>query len=205
MYKPEEIEGKKFGYLTAIKYSGNGKWECACDCGNIKYVETSKLVKGKIVSCGCKNKLHQFRKTHGMTNTRIYSIWSGMKNRCQNTRKQEYKMYGGRGISICDEWLGENGFEYFCDWAMQNGYQDNLTIERKDVDGNYCPENCCWIPLGEQALNTRNNVYLEYNGESKPISQWAKEYGINYQVFHNRVRNLGWSMEKALNEPVRTY
>lgn len=140
-----------------------------------------------------------------MSKTRIYKEWKGIKERCLNKNNHAYKNYGGRGITICDEWLGENGFEYFCDWAMQNGYQDNLTIERKDVNGNYCPENCCWIPIGDQALNTRANVYLEYNGESKPIAQWAKEYGINYQVFHNRVRNLGWNMERALHEPVRQY
>ena len=205
-----DISGNRYGRLVAINpiRKNNGiYWVCKCDCGNTTEVLPQHLNRGLIRSCGClrKDVSSKKNKKHGMSKTRIYKEWKGIKERCLNKNNHAYKNYGGRGITICDEWLGENGFEYFCDWAMQNGYQDNLTIERKDVNGNYCPENCCWIPLGEQALNTRNNVYLEYNGESKPISRWAKEYGINYQVFHNRVRNLGWSMERALHEPVRTY
>ena len=205
-----DISGNRYGRLVAINpiRKNNGiYWVCKCDCGNTTEVLPQHLNRGLIRSCGClrKDVSSKKNKKHGMSKTRIYKEWKGIKERCLNKNNHAYKNYGGRGITICDEWLGENGFEYFCDWAMQNGYQDNLTIERKDVNGNYCPENCCWIPLGEQALNTRNNVYLEYNGESKPISQWAKEYGINYQVFHNRVRNLGWSMERALHEPVHQY
>lgn len=205
-----DISGNRYGRLVAINpiRKNNGiYWVCKCDCGNTTEVLPQHLNRGLIRSCGClrKDVSSKKNKKHGMSKTRIYKEWKGIKERCLNKNNHAYKNYGGRGITICDEWLGENGFEYFCDWAMQNGYQDNLTIERKDVNGNYCPENCCWIPIGDQALNTRANVYLEYNGESKPIAQWAKEYGINYQVFHNRVRNLGWNMERALHEPVRQY
>lgn len=204
-----DLSGNRYGRLLAIKpiRKNNGiYWICRCDCGNTTEVLPQHLKRGLIRSCGClRRDVSSKAKKHGWSGTRIYKEWKGIKDRCLNPKNTAYKNYGGRGIKICDEWLGEEGPENFINWALSNGYDDTLTIERKDVDGNYCPENCCWIPLGEQALNTRNNVYLEYNGESKPISQWAKEYGINYQVFHNRVRNLGWSMEKALNEPVRRY
>lgn len=204
-----DISGNRYGRLVAINpiRKNNGiYWVCKCDCGNTTEVLAQHLKRGLIRSCGClRRDISSEAKKHGWSGTRIYKEWKGIKDRCLNARTPAYKNYGGRGITICEEWLGEKGPENFINWALNNGYDDTLTIERKDVNGNYCPENCCWIPLGEQALNTRANVYLEYNGESKPIAQWAKEYGINYQVFHNRVRNLGWSMERALHEPVHQY
>lgn len=200
MYKPEEIEGKKFGYLTAIKYSGNGKWECKCDCGNIKCVETSKLVKGRTVSCGCKNKLNQFKKTHGMTNTRIYSIWSGMKNRCQNMRKQGYEMYGGRGIVVCDEWNGKHGFENFYEWSMKHGYSEELTIDRIDNDKGYSPDNCRWVTMEIQNKNKRNVRHFVIDGIDFTVPEISKTFGINLNTLNARIRRHGNDLSKVLPE-----
>lgn len=205
-----DISGNKYGRLTSIQPIKRGKniyWICRCDCGNQTEVLPQHLKRGLIRSCGCLRKDVSARKSkkHGMSKTRVYKEWKGIKDRCLNQNNPNYKNYGGRGIKVCDEWIEERGFENFYNWAINNGYQDNLTIERNDVNGNYDPSNCRWIPLCDQALNTRANVYLEYNGESKPIAQWAREYGMDYHTFHNRVRNLGWSIEKALHEPVRPY
>ena len=206
----DDISGKRFGRLVAVSPMNKGKifyWKCKCDCGNTAEVLPQHLKRGLIKSCGClrTDVSAQKNKKHGMSKTRIYKEWKGIKERCFNKNSNAFKNYGERGITVCTEWLGENGFENFYKWAFSNGYSDGLTIERKNVNGNYCPENCCWIPLPQQALNTRSNVILEYNGESKPLAQWAKEYGINYAVFHARVRRYGWSIERALHEPVRPY
>ena len=123
-----------------------------------------------------------------------------MKYRCYNPSYNEYHRYGGRGIVVCDEW--KDSFETFYKWAINNGYKDNLTIERKDYDGNYCPENCCWIPMEQQARNTSKNKMLEFNGERKIMVEWAEEYNIKYSVLAERIQR-GWSVEKALFTPVK--
>lgn len=148
----EEIIGMKYGKLTILRYSDkrgrNGAsyvW-CQCECGNIKEVGLSSLRCGGVKSCGCIVR-NQLRK-HGKSKTRLYQIYCGMKERCNNQNYKSYKHYGGRGITICPEWLGKHGFENFAKWAYSTGYDENAehgecTIERKDVNGNYCPENCC--------------------------------------------------------------
>ena len=135
--------------------------------------------------------------TNGMCGTRIYNIWVCMKTRCNNISDDRY---GGRGISVCEEW--KDDFQSFYDWSILNGYEDNLTIERKDVNGNYCPENCCWIPLAEQGLNKRNNVFIEINGEIKTLSEWSKEYNIPKETLRYRVKK-GMSENKLLKRRVK--
>ena len=137
--------------------------------------------------------------THGKRYTKIYHIWSSMKNRCLNPMCKDYDFYGGRGIKVCEEW---KDFKNFDKWAMQNGYKEGLSIDRIDTDGNYCPENCRWITIREQCYNRRSNHYIEYNGKSQTITQWAEEYGITEQVLSGRLRK-GWSIEKALTHPVK--
>lgn len=139
--------------------------------------------------------------THGGKGTRLYRIWTGMRTRCFNERAREYPLYGGRGITICDEWMD---FARFREWALANGYRNKLTIERVDNDGNYAPENCRWIPLGEQALNRSNTIVITFRGRTQPLVVWSEETGIPYPTLFARLRYRGWSVERALTTPVKT-
>lgn len=125
---------------------------------------------------------------------RIYRIWVGMKNRCQNANNYSYANYGGRGIAVCDEW---QDYQSFLDWSLANGYGENLSIDRIDNNGNYCPENCRWATRREQNCNTRQNHYLTYNGVTQTISQWAECVGITRSALKCRLEN-GWAIDRAL-------
>ncbi len=162
----QNLIGHKFGKLTVLKFNRRENnrtyWECKCDCGNIIIVRADAL-KGGQNSCGCvRNEEHRelcrqlgySRKTHGLCNTRIYRIWAGMKSRCYNPTNKRYKYYGGRGIIICQEW--KDNFENFYDWAINNNYADDLTIDRINVNGNYTPDNCRWADWLTQSRNRRN-------------------------------------------------
>lgn len=158
----------RYGKLAVIKEvdkrNGRRHYLCQCDCGNQKVVMGGNLIQGNVRSCGCLQKQAPYNMTHGLSRdsngkkTRLFRIWSGMKTRCLNKNNKTYQGYGGRGILICDEWMN---FKNFHDWAHANGYHDVLTIERINNDGNYAPDNCTWIPLGEQALNRRNTKNRE--------------------------------------------
>lgn len=124
---------------------------------------------------------------HGMCGTRIYRTYNHMKDRCVSSTNKDYRFYGGRGITVCDEWLGENGFINFCSWALSNGYADNLTLDRKDSDGNYEPSNCRWITIQEQQRNRRDNIKYTYNGETLCLSEWARRYGIKVETLRKRL------------------
>lgn len=192
----KDLTRNKFGRLTAIKPNGKNKyghvlWLCRCECGNEKTINANSLTSGKTKSCGClnteKHKTHPNRKTHGMTGTRLNRIWKRMKSRCTNEKLKDYPLYGGRGISVCDEW--KNSFQAFYDWSMSHGYSDELTIDRIDVNGNYEPSNCRWITVKEQNNNRRNNRLININGEIKTASQWIECTKINRTEFYNRLRN----------------
>jgi hypothetical protein len=136
--------------------------------------------------------------THGMSKTRLYRIWAGIIQRCYNDKKRyEWQKYGGRGIKTCDEW---RRFEPFMDWALANGYSDNLTIDRIDVNGNYEPSNCRWATVYQQENNKRTSKYLIYNGKQKTVREFADEYGLIYSCLYARLK-LGWSVEAALLTP----
>lgn len=173
-------------------------WQCRCDCGNIVTVSGESLKYGNTKSCGCKRR-NNFR-THGKSDTRLYEIWTDMKQRCLNPNQKNYKYYGGRGITICKEWLDD--FINFYDWAMENGYQDKLTIDRIDVNGKYEPNNCRWVTMETQLRNTRRNHFIEINGERHTIAEWARIYEINPQTINSRIRK-GVSEQNAILLPVK--
>ena len=139
------------------------------------------------------------RYTHGLSKTRLYSILRNMKQRCYNPNNPRYNVYGAIGIKVCDEWL--NDFKSFYDWAMSNGYRDDLTIERIDVNGNYCPDNCCWITNKEQQFNKHVNHFIEFNGKRQTITEWGNELNIDPNTIGTRL-SRGWSIERTLTTPV---
>lgn len=202
------LEGQKFKNFTVLELSeekserGTRKWRCQCICGNIRYILASELKREKgQKSCGCiaiKN-IRKARTTHGMSNTRLYSVWEGMKRRCMNSNSTNYKYYGGRGIKICEEWLK---FEGFMEWSLANGYDDKLSIDRIDGNRNYEPSNCRWTTKGVQANNRSNSIKLCHEGEYVPISFLADKYEIPNGTLRARV-NAGWSVEKSINTPLR--
>lgn len=206
-----DLTGRRFGRLTVIgkaesyvapsgrKYT---KWLCKCECGNEISVYSDNLRHGKTKSCGCfcKEYMSKIYSKHGMARTRIYREWTGIKTRCNNPNDKRYKDYGGRGIVMCDEW--KNSFEAFRDWAMANGYRDDLTIERKDVNGNYCPENCCWITLAEQERNRRDTLRVkDAKGNDVCAISIAEENGISAKTLHSRL-SKGWDLDKATSNPI---
>ena len=135
---------------------------------------------------------------HGMTQTRLYRIWRAMKNRCSDPKHPHYNDYGGRGISVCDEWKHDS--KLFCDWAIANGYADRLTIDRIDVNGDYCPDNCRWITMKEQHNNRRDTIIVTYNGKTQTLSQWSEETGIYYHKLLMRYKR-GWDTGRLLTKP----
>ena len=184
-----DLTGRKFGRLTVIdRVQNRGEkvaWKCLCECGNTSIVTGTALKSGKSKSCGCLKLENPSNLRHGKYGIRQYRIWIMMKQRCYNPKTPTYKHYGGRGITVCDEWL--HNFQAFYDWAMANGYADDLTIDRKDVNGNYEPSNCRWATSEEQHTNTRRNVYFEYNGEKLTLSQLAHKYNIPVETLWNRI------------------
>lgn len=130
---------------------------------------------------------------------RVYCIWKHMKDRCYNPNFKHYGHYGGRGITVCDEWRKD--FNSFYEWAISNGYDDSLTLDRKDVNGNYDPTNCRWATRREQMLNTRRNHYLTYDGETLTVNEWAEKLGMKQNTLLCRIRR-GWSVERALTTRV---
>lgn len=195
MSEVANLIGLKFDKLTVIERGNNlsnGKatWICVCDCGKRKEksVTTSDLRSGKVKSCGClyKESNKNRNKKHGDSNTRLYHIWAGMKARCDNMHNIVYYCYGGRGITYCNEW---RDYVNFKNWALNNGYNDRLTLERKDVNDNYYPENCCWATMKEQQNNRRNTVYININGEENSASQWSEITGISSETLRWRLKN----------------
>lgn len=200
------LVGKRFGNLVVIDYAKprNGKtfWACKCDCGTVKEIEADALVRGKVVTCGCWNKKKGKENRsykHGLTNSRIMGIWAKMKVRCYNSKEKAYKNYGARGIRICDEWL--NDVSAFWEWSKKNGYADNLTIDRIDVNGNYEPSNCRWVDRKTQCNNQRNNHYIDYKGEHLTLSQIEEKYSINQHRLACRLL-AGWDVKTAIETPV---
>lgn len=209
--KGENLIGQRFGRLKVrypVKHGCTTYWHCDCDCGNSKDVLAGNLRKGSTKSCGCyrKENTAMFNKKtktiHGGKNTRLYNIWHGMKLRCNNPHDPSYKHYGGRGITMCSEW-NEN-FVNFQNWAYENGYSKELSIDRIDVNGNYTPKNCRWVTSHQQANNTRKNHNITWSGETHTLMEWSQILNINYPALQNRINHLNWTIEKAFSTPVRS-
>lgn len=190
----KNLLGQKFGRLMPIEFGGfrersNGRnrtiWICKCDCGKTINVESSHLLSGHTTSCGCglKEKIrgkgnHNY--VNGLSTTRLARAYYNMKNRCYNPKVNSYHLYGGRGITVCNEWLGKYGFKNFCDWAIANGYAETLTLDRIDSDGKYEPSNCRWATIEQQANNKRNTKFLCINGEVDTVGNWSRRLKVSY-------------------------
>lgn len=159
MPKMVDITGERYGRLVVIERAGtlNGHvaWKCECDCGKVIVTRSCDLRNKKTTSCGCfhNEMVSNITRSHDKCNTRLYSIYNNMRQRCYNSNRHDFSRYGGRGITVCDEWL--NDFQAFYDWAMANGYSDELTLDRKDNDKGYEPSNCKWATYKEQRINQR--------------------------------------------------
>ncbi|MDI6742180.1 MAG: hypothetical protein QMD11_05500 [Smithella sp.] len=202
--------GNRYGRLVVVgrvesDHKGQAMWECECECGSSHIARGALLRNGTVRSCGCLakdtppgNATHMMSRP-GKKHNRLYRIWTGMKTRCSNNNDPSYPNYGGRGISVCDEW---QEFQPFMEWALKNGYKKDLTIDRKNNDGHYEPENCRFITLGENQRNKTTNHRITYRGETKILEEWAKTLGVNSRTLQMRL-SRGWRVEDAFTRPVR--
>ena len=196
MKQPRDLTGQTFGRLIALNrvpVKGDSKWVCRCSCGTIKTISGADLVSGHTKSCGCyfkeilsKSNLKHGERRRGKT-TKEYRTWIGINCRCRNKNDARYKDYGERGITVCDRW--RHSFENFLE--DMGRCPDGLSIDRKDVNGNYEPSNCRWATNEQQANNTRANIKLSFNGETLSVSQWARKLGYDHTAFHRAVRDKG--------------
>lgn len=194
-----KLQGLKFGMLTVLKYNNDGTWQCKCDCGNIVNKITWSIQRSPYANCGCV-RVCKGNTKHNLCYERLYGIYEKMKGRCFTPTDTSYKNYGGRGVKIADVWLGENGFINFHDWAINNGYSNELTIDRINVDGDYEPSNCRWVNQKTQQNNRRNNRRITYNDQTHTIAEWANIKDMPYDRLQARIAH-GWSIEDALNTP----
>lgn len=166
----EDLTGRKYGKLTVLNRdsntnAGDTTWVCLCECGNIKTIRRAGLVTGRTKSCGCllsessKNRMINLATKHGKSSHKLYRVWASMKGRCLDKGDSSYSNYGGRGISICHDWM--NDFNIFYNWAISNGYRDGLSIDRINNDGNYEPSNCRWATAKTQCRNTRKSINVK--------------------------------------------
>lgn len=200
----DDLVGQRFGRLQVVRLNGikevkrsyrinrYAMWECVCSCGNSCIASTQNLKSGRTKSCGCLylESIHDGNPKHNKSKTRLYRLYSGIKNRCYNTNEPSYKNYGGRGIVMCQEWA--DNFMSFYEWAIANGYNESLppsecSIERIDVNGNYCPENCEWVPVSQQGRNKRNTRYVTYKGKRMSVAEAAELSGVNSKTIYSRL------------------
>lgn len=191
----KDIKNKKFGRLTPIDYiPGHNRmrsaWLCKCDCGNETIVSTDKIISGSTKSCGC------LKIKYSILNKRIFQIWYNMHKRCEKNNQMDSKYYFGKGIKVCQEW---DVYENFQSWALENGYADDLTIDRINTKGNYEPSNCRWITLAEQQRNKSNCHYVTINGVKKTLAEWAREIGISRSTLQYRLEK-NMPTEKLLSK-----
>ena len=211
--KKLNLSGERYGKLLVIKEtepiinpSGRKRtmWLCQCDCGNYHKASTDNLRSGEVTSCGCA-KDSRWLKTHGFSSERLYHIWCDIKDRCYNENNNRYQHYGGKNIHMCDEWLHD--YLAFRTWMIEHGYNANAkygesTIDRIDVNGGYCPENCRVVNMITQNRNRTNTLMYTYHGETKSLPEWAEQYGLKYSTLRARIEVHHWDIETALLTPV---
>ena len=208
-----DLTGQKFGKLTVLglapkQETGKQLWICQCDCGNTCIHQTGDLTKTKdpVQSCGClhsevlaqRNRESAAWGGDTVKHERLHQIWTAMRHRCNSPNDEHYHLYGGRGITVCPEWQ-DNWFA-FRDWALSHGYQDNLTIDRIDTNGNYEPDNCRWATQQEQMNNTRINKMLFYKNEWDTLANWCRRLHLNYYRVKTRLNACGYSVEDAFEK-----
>jgi len=210
--KRKDITGLKFNRLFVVSYShtvkGNGRnyqvfYNCICDCGKKCVVNGTKIRSGHTQSCGCYRHERQVEANtkHNGRRSRLYVIWQDMKGRCYNINNKRFNSYGGRGITVCDEW--KNDFYAFQKWSEKTGYnpeakRGECTIDRINNNLGYYPDNCRWVTNIAQANNKRTNVFLTYKGQKKTIAEWSRITGIKQGTIQARIKYQKWSVEKTL-------
>lgn len=207
MKKLEIKSGDKFGKLTIIKEVSplrisnkpRRMFKCRCECGNEKDIQLAVLMNGHSTSCGCeqKRKASSSNLKHGLTNHPLYNVWKNIKKRCNYPNASEYQNYGGRGISICEEW--SNNFDNFYKWSISNGWSIGLSIDRIDTNGNYCPENCRWSTIKVQMNNMTKNFYIEYKGKTYTLTTLAEYLNIPYNIVRYRISKCKWEVEQLIS------
>lgn len=193
-----DITGERYGQLVAIRPTGKRTkgggivWLFRCDCGNEKEIPANSVRSGLVKSCGC------IYRPHGETRSRLHVIWCDMRYRCENPNADKKNVYGNRGIAVCQEW---HDYKTFRSWALANGYRDDLSIDRIDVNKGYSPDNCRWATTKEQARNTRKTRRVTINGETKLLIDWCEEYGISPCTVYRRVRKYKMPFDTAITIP----
>lgn len=209
----DNLIGKRFGKLTVVEYSHsvilykpNGKirktkryYNCKCDCGKkIVICAYNLTIKNFTKSCGCEviKKCKENFTKHGLRDSRLFHIWAGIRARCFRETEPAYRKYGARGITVCYEW--NKDFMSFYNWAMANGYRDDLSIDRIDNDGNYCPENCRWANAEQQANNRSTCIYIYGDGDKKTLKQYCSDHGLKYKLVWERMKRYNKTFEQAI-------
>ena len=201
MNKKDIKVGSRFGRLTTIGPTFvDGKVRkvpCRCTCGVEKVLRVDHLKDGSTSSCGClcAESSRARAMKHGEWTTKLWGHWSAMRRRCNTESTGNYYLYGGRGITVCEEWKDYLAFRA---WALANGYADDLSLDRVDVNGDYCPDNCRWVDRKRQARNRRNTIFVEYEGARVPLADLSERFGIDPDLVYARVVNCGWDVHEAL-------
>lgn len=189
----KDLTGLEFGKFKVIsktdeRRNGHIVWECLCECGTVFRASGKTIRNGGTTSCGCA------RIKHGESTTRLYDIWIHIKDRTMNPDSWSAENYYDRGITLCEEWLD---YPTFSTWAKANGYTEDTTIDRIDVNGNYEPSNCRWTTPLQQANNRRTCIMIEFNGKTQSLADWAREIGVSYDTIRSRYRRE-WTVERML-------
>ena len=207
-----DLTGQRFGRLVAIGVDDRNTrktyYMCRCDCGTLKSVRSDGLISGAVRSCGCMKREQDKENltanhSHKMSGTRIYWIWQGMKGRCYNPNDARYDHYGGRGITVCEEWRDD--FKAFYSWALENGYTDELTIDRIDNDKGYFPENCRWADRETQSRNRSVNINIKIGNATKTLSEWCEIFELDYKTIHARYVSNRFRGIDDLFKPIRRF